>query len=95
LGLLLVVCLKRLAPLGYLRLTLLELLELYDPHLVGINEATLLPEEPLDVAIELLLLGLLFALIRVGTGELLELCQESLGVSQQPFYVLPGNYSGW
>jgi hypothetical protein len=79
---LIVPCPQHLATLGYLRPALLELLELYDPRLVGVHESCLLPREALQVSLELLRLGVLFVVAcRAGVGELLELAQESLRIS--------------
>jgi hypothetical protein len=71
---LVVLCAQGIAPLGYLRPALFELLELYDLRLVGIYESCLLPRETLQVALQFLRLGLLhFAVFGGGASELLKL----------------------
>jgi hypothetical protein len=93
LSLLLVPCPQRLATLSYLRSALFELLELYDPRLVGVHEPRLLPREAPQVSLELLRRSLLSATVFRGrAGEILELGKQPLGISHQVLYVLPDRF---
>lgn len=79
-----------LAALGELLSAFFQLLEAYDLRLVGVDQAVVLPGEPLQAGLQSLCFGtLLLRSLRGEAGIVLELLREPLGVRHELFYVIP------